>query len=152
MPSATESATCSLVMMPFTSASVGTPLHETTTRHGAAAPPHPLDHLEGDVVLARDGEITLRHVTERDAGIGIFKAAPQRGVDAQHAVDPVVADDDDVLHRALMLGLAQERIEIGRGRQDQHVGVHDVAGVAHQEHVGVQRLRDEMPRPTSLTV
>src|SRR5580693_3528262 len=126
MLSATESATCSLVMMPLTSASVGTPLPPTTT---AMAPPRPLDHFEGDVVLARDGEIALRHIAERDAGIGILEAATQRGVDAQHAEDAVVADHNDMPHRALMLRPTQESVEVGLRRQDQNVGVHDLLGV-----------------------
>ena len=66
MLSATESAMCSLEMMPMISdraARGRSPL--TTTAMAGVMACHALHHVEHDVALARDGEIALRHVAER---------------------------------------------------------------------------------------
>ena len=117
MPSATESATCSLEMMPRTSAAVGTLVPATTT---AVASPHSLDHLEADIVLVGDHEVALRDLAKGNAGIGGFEATPEPDVDARHALDAIIADDDAVLERTLVLGLVQERIEIGHAASSRH--------------------------------
>jgi hypothetical protein len=51
---------------------------------------------------------------------------------------------DDVAHAIAMLGQAQERVEPGFCGDDDEIPLHHVFRGAHQEHVGMQRLRDDV--------
>ena len=113
-------------------------------RHNGVMARHALHHVEHDVALACDGEIALRDVAKAHAAIGLFDAAPQRRVDAHDAGNVVAARHHHMPKAALIGVLAQEGVEIGIRRQDGHIFLHDLAGAAHQEHVGVQCLRHEV--------
>ena len=152
MLSATESAMCSFETTPMISEGRPRPRSLTTTAMAASSARHALNDIEHDIGFARDGEIALRDVANADAAVGLLDTAPQAGVDAHDAGNAVAARHDDVPEAAFGCVLAQERVEVGIRRQERYVALHDIAGAAHQEHVGVQRLRHEMPRPTSFIV
>ena len=120
--------------------------------HEAVAPPHAADHVEHDLVAARDDEIAGGQLAERGAAArpGFGEPLAQAGIDAQDAGDAVAFGHDDVAHAAAIIGGAQKRRKARLRRQDGEIGVHDLARAAHQEHVGVQRLRHEMAAPVQL--
>ena len=64
---ATELATCSLVMTPTTSSPRGTPRPLTTIAMNAFLRHIRCDDVEGDRVLAHDGEVAAGDVAQGDA-------------------------------------------------------------------------------------
>ena len=73
-----------------------------------------------------------------------FEATAQPGVDANDADYAVVSRDDDVAHAAAVIGPAEEVVQRSFGRQDENVCLHNLRCAAHEEHVGVQRLWNQM--------
>lgn len=89
-------------------------------------------------------------VAESNAGIDFRQPSAQPGIDADDHENAVIAGDDDVAHAALTLWPSQELVEIGFGRQHEHIGVHDLQSVANEKHVGVQRFGNELAAARTL--
>ena len=88
-------------------------------RHEAVAPPHAADHVEHDLVAARDGEIAGGQLAERGPGArpGLGEPLAQAGIDAQDAGDAVAFGHDDMAHAAAIIGGAQKRRKARLRRQ-----------------------------------
>ena len=105
---------------------------------------HALNHVEHDVVFARQREIALRDVAKMHAAVGLLDAAAQTDIDAHHAGDVIAARHHDMLEAGAGCVRPQECVEIRVRRQQRDILLHDFARTPHQEHVGVQRLRHEV--------
>src|ERR1700722_8749000 len=109
-------------------------------RHDSVAMRQPLNDVEHDIALARDGEIPLRDVAETNTAIGLLAAAARAGIDLHHARDVIAARPHHSSQSLFLAVLAKECIEMCVGGEQRYVLLHDVARPAYQEHVGVQRL------------
>ena len=120
----------------------GNPTPPYDDRHEGVFAPHPLDHVEGDLIVADDRVVPAGDVPKGHWRVSSLKTAPQAGVDANDAVNSALLGHHDVTKPALCFMLAQKRVEARLGRKDQHIGIHDFASMAHEEHVGMKRLGD----------
>ena len=148
---ATESATCSLVITPATSAGRGTPRPRTTRAIPACL--RQMRWITSKTMSSSRTIVKLRlgEVAQSDTGWRCLPTLPERRVDAQHAQDAIDLGDRDMAHPAAhgRAGRERRRSSSRAGHQN-HVGIHHFLRAADQEHVRVQRLRHDVPAPEEL--
>lgn len=95
----------------------GHPSGADNERHVRLLAPHPVDHIEHDIVIAHDREITRCDLTQLDTGVGALEPLADAGVDAYCADQALALPDEDMAHPALVFGHAQESVEAHFGCQ-----------------------------------
>ena len=140
MLSATESATCSLVITPATSPAWHSARPRTTTAMMALR--RHMRRITSKAVSSSPTTVKLRLATSPRLNPvwALFQPSAKARVDADHAVDMTFVGDHDVAQAPGVLGLTQIVIETRFRRQNLDVGVHHLARGADQKHVGVARF------------